>query len=291
MPSLKEVRNRIASVNSTRQITSAMKMVAASKLRKAQNNIIRLKPYANKIYEILQDLYESTEDININFFNQRDVNKVLLVVISSNRGLCGSFNANIIKASQNFINEKLNIYYASDKLDIICIGKKASEFYIKKGYNVINSYNDIFDNVNYDSVSSVASSIMSDYESGKYDKVFVIYNYFKNAAVHLTTISQFLPFVFEKKANKPQKKMEYILEPTKQDVIKTLIPHTLKLKFYEYLLNSYVAEHGARMTAMHKATDNATELLKDLKLTYNKVRQAAITKEIIEIVGGANVLL
>ena len=286
MPSLKEVRTRIASVDSTRQITNAMKMVSASKLRKTQNTIIKLKPYASKMNEILQNLCKSG-NANVEFFDEREINKMLIVVVTSNRGLCGSFNASIIKTTQNLIEKE---YAKSGKLDLMFIGKKAYEFFIKKSYNIVSVNNELLDNLNYENASFVAENIMNDFKNKKYDKIIVVYNYFKNAAVQIVKNSQFLPFVPEFVGDTKELNYDYILEPDKQYVINELVPRTLKLKFYEYILNSFVSEHGARMTAMHKATDNASELLKELKLSYNKVRQATITKEILEIVSGADAL-
>lgn len=288
MGSLKEVRTRIASVNSTKQITSAMKMVSASKLRKTQNSIVKLKPYAFKMNEILKSLCNSGNN-NIEFFNEREVNNILIVVVASNRGLCGTFNTSIIKATQSLINENFSEYNNNGKLSLICIGKKVTEYFTKRNFKIDSSYNELLDNLNYENSSSIANIIMDDFENKKYDKVIVVYNYFKNAASQIINTSQFLPFIPDFKEN-ADANQDFILEPEKQFVIKELVPRTLKLKFYEYILNSYVSEHGARMTAMHKATDNATELLKDLKLSYNKVRQASITGEILEIVGGADAL-
>ena len=289
MPSLKEVRTRIASVDSTRQITNAMKMVSASKLRKTQNTIIKLKPYASKMNEILQNLCKSG-NANVEFFDEREINKMLIVVVTSNRGLCGSFNASIIKTTQNLIEKEYHEYAKSGKLDLMFIGKKAYEFFIKKSYNIVSVNNELLDNLNYENTSFVAENIMNDFKNKKYDKIIVVYNYFKNAAVQIVKNSQFLPFVPEFVGDTKELNYDYILEPDKQYVINELVPRTLKLKFYEYILNSFVSEHGARMTAMHKATDNASELLKELKLSYNKVRQATITKEILEIVSGADAL-
>ncbi len=290
MASLQEVRTRIASVNSTKQITSAMKMVSASKLRKTQNSIIKLKPYARKMNMILQNLCNAGNN-NVSFFNEREeVNNVLIVIVSSNRGMCGTFNSAIIKATHNLIDEKFLEHLNAGKLSLMCIGKKNSEYFAKRKYKIDSIHNDLFDNLNYENASSIAKTIMDDFENKKYDKVIVVYNYFKNAAVQVIQTSQFLPFIPDFKKEEAENNHDYILEPEKQIVINELVPRTLKLKFYEYILNSYVSEHGARMTAMHKATDNATELLKDLKLSYNKVRQASITGEILEIVGGADAL-
>jgi F-type H+-transporting ATPase subunit gamma len=290
MASLQEVRTRIASVNSTKQITSAMKMVSASKLRKTQNSIIKLKPYARKMNMILQNLCNAGNN-NVSFFNEREeVNNVLIVIVSSNRGMCGTFNSAIIKATHNLIDEKFLEHLNAGKLSLMCIGKKNSEYFAKRKYKIDSIHNDLFDNLNYENASSIAKTIMDDFENKKFDKVIVVYNYFKNAAVQVIQTSQFLPFIPDFKKEEAENNHDYILEPEKQIVINELVPRTLKLKFYEYILNSYVSEHGARMTAMHKATDNATELLKDLKLSYNKVRQASITGEILEIVGGADAL-
>lgn len=290
MQSLKEVRTRVDSVKSTQQITRAMKMVAASKLRKAQNAILKLRPYATKMNEIIQNLSTSIENNNENVFAEiREIEKILIVSISSNRGLCGAFNSNIIKETIKRIKENYTHQHTNNQVFIYGIGKKNIEFFMSKGYNIVNSNIEIFDNLNFNNVVPIATQLMNDFLSKKYDKIEIIYNKFKNAATQYITIEQFLP-ILKKETHTESLLTDYILEPTKEEIIRELIPRLLKIKLYKAILNSFTSEHGARMTAMHKATDNAEELLKNLRLTYNKTRQASITNEILEIVGGAEAL-
>jgi len=293
MLSLKEVRTRISSVESTEQITNAMKMVAASKLRKAQNSILKLRPYASKLQEILHNLTKSFENTEINGFSEIETpEKVLLIVIASNRGLCGTFNANIIKATNNLIATKYNEQNKAGNLDIYCFGKKASEYYKKNNYKVIASNNEIFSDLTFENTAPVAEIFMKDFTEKKYDIIEIIYDQFKNATVQRLIIEQYLPIVLAKEEtiNEKESFIDFFFEPSKKDIIRELIPKFLKIQLYKALLDSFASEHGARMTAMHKATDNARELLKELKLSYNKARQAAITNEILEIVGGAEAL-
>lgn len=293
MASLKEVRNRIVSVGSTQQITKAMKMVSAAKLRRAQDAIIQMRPYANKLREILQNLSTSLENAESGFTKPREVKNVLLVVITSNRGLAGAFNANVIKRA----NLLARTEYSNKQVSVIGIGKKGNDFFKKteyyiKGTDLPRNLNELFDNLTFDRVSAVAEKIMDVYLKGQFDKVELVYNQFKNAAVQTTMVEQFLPVEPPKNDNsvsKPQQH-DYIFEPNKEEIVKDLIPLSLKTQFYKAVLDSHASEHGARMTAMHKATDNAGALIKELKLTYNKARQAAITNEILEIVGGAEAL-
>jgi F-type H+-transporting ATPase subunit gamma len=294
MPNLKEVRTRIASVKSTQQITSAMKMVAASKLRRAQNAILQMRPYAAKLKEILQNLSASLDagDDGSVYSDQRDPKNVLLVVITSNRGLCGAFNANIIKATVNLIAEKYSSQNETGNLSLMTIGKRASEFFTKKGYQVFETHDEIFDNLTFEQVSVIGQNIMDRFEEKKFDRVEIIYNQFKNAATQILIKEQFLPVeqIDTEEGSVDSMKMDYIFEPSKAEIVQDLIPKSLKIQFYKAILDSHASEHGARMTAMHQATDNAQELLKELKLTYNKARQAAITMEIQEIVGGSEAL-
>lgn len=293
MASLKEIRTRIGSVKSTRQITSAMKMVSAAKLRKAQEAITRFRPYTEKLQEILASLVASLKsDVENVYANERDEEMVLLVLITSNRGLCGAFNSNAIKAA---IHRALEVYsnqMMAGKVHFVTLGKSGYDFLRKKGYKVIYNSNEIYDNLNFETVQQVAEMIMKLYVDREYDHVDLIYNRFKNAATQILTEEQFLPVkINQQSEEEPNKKfVDYIFEPSKEYIIKELIPRTLKMQFYKALLDSHAAEHGARMTAMHKATDNATELLKELSLQYNKARQASITKEILEIVSGAEAL-
>jgi F-type H+-transporting ATPase subunit gamma len=291
MAGLKEVRTRIASVISTKQITSAMKMVSASKLRKAQNAIVQLRPYAIKLNSILSNLSDSVGNTEESiYFKERKVNKVLIIVIASNRGLCGAFNSNVIKAAINNININYSSYLKSGNLDIICIGRKVSEYFAKRKFNIIDSYNDIYDHLTYAETTKISEIIMGYFVKGNYDKIEIVYNQFKNAAVQNLTIEQFLPILPTSKKSKTELNADYIFEPDKQNIIATLVPKTLKIQFYKCLIDSYASEHGARMTSMHKATDNAEEIRKQLVLAYNKARQASITNEILEIISGANAL-
>lgn len=289
MPSLKEVRNRIVSVNSTQQITKAMKMVAAAKLRRAQDQALKIRPYANKLNGILQNISASLENVNENAYAvERDVNRLLVVVITSDRGLAGAFNANVIKGANALIEEK----YASlpkTSIDYLCLGKKGCEFYQRRGENVLDQHMNIFHHLNFDSVKTIAEEVMNQFVSGKYDRVEVVYNEFKNVATQIVRQKQFLPIESIESSNSSSN-TDYIFEPSKENIILDLIPKSLKIQFYKFLLESNASEHGARMSAMDKATENAKELLKDLKLTYNRSRQAAITKEILEIVGGSEAL-
>lgn len=291
MPSLKEVRTRIASVKSTQQITSAMKMVAASKLRRAQNAILQLRPYAGKLHEILQNLSESLDGSDENkYASNREVKKVLVVVFTSNRGLCGAFNANSIKAASKLIHEEYESFHSSGNLDLITIGKYATDYFTKRKYSVVSRYDEIYDDLNFENALPIVEGIMEDYVSKKYDKVVMVYNQFKNAAVQILTKEQFLPVEQKESSAVSVTKSDYIFEPEKEKIVGELIPKSLKIQFFKALLDSFASEQGARMTAMHLATDNAGELLKELRMTYNKARQAAITNELIEIVSGAEAL-
>jgi F-type H+-transporting ATPase subunit gamma len=290
MANLKNIRIRIASVSSTKQITSAMKMVSAAKLRRAQNSIIQLRPYANKLNEILGHIssYLDSHDENV-YSRERDKKKVLLVVITSNRGLCGAFNTNVVKKSLELLNTDYLRQGQFGNVDFMVIGKKGSDQLKHKKVNIISTNSDIYNHLTYDRVIAMADTIMESFRKGKYDRVDLIYNQFKNPAVQILIAEQFLPIKKEFIENTTLKQ-DYILEPSKEYIIEQLIPKSLKIQFYKALLDSVASEHGARMTAMHKATENATEIIRQLKLNYNKARQTAITKEILEIVGGANAL-
>lgn len=286
MAGLKEVRERIVSVQSTRQITSAMKMVSAAKLRRAQDAIIRMRPYAGKLREILQNLTATLDSSEGGAFSTpREGNKVLLVVVSSNRGLCGGFNSNIAKKVFSLLADE----YAGKDVTVIAIGKKGAEAVKRKGVNVIGMHNEVYDNLTFDAVAPIAQRIMDGYLAGEFDRVDVVYNQFVNAAVQRTLQEQFLP-VPPPQATTKKSTGDYIFEPAKAEIVEDLIPRSLKVQLYKAVLDSNASEHGARMTAMHKATDNATDMLKELKISYNKARQANITKEILEIVGGAAAL-
>jgi F-type H+-transporting ATPase subunit gamma len=285
MANLKEIRNRISSVGSTMQITSAMKMVSAAKLKRAQDAILQMRPYANKLTELLVNLSSSLDSSEGGDFSvNREIKNVLLIPITSNRGLCGGFNANIIKQTISLINNDYN-----DKtVSVISIGKKSSEYFRNNNYNVISSHDDIFSDLTYDSVAKIAEDIMQSYLDLKYDKVILVYNQFKNAATQNVMSENYLPV--ESPEEEGTVIGDYIFEPEKKEIIEQLIPKSLKTQLFKAVLDSHASEHGARMTAMHKATDNASELKKDLTLSYNKARQAAITAEILEIVGGAEAL-
>ncbi len=290
MPSLKEVRTRIDSVKSTQQITSAMKMVSASKLRRAQNAIIKLRPYASKLNEILQNLSTSIENSDENVYSQlRAEEKVLIISISSNRGLCGAFNANVVKEVNKRIHEKYTSQNEKGNVFIYCIGKKVVDYFTSKGYNVAEKNIAIFDELSFENVAPMAEQLMLDFASKKYDKIEIVYNRFKNAATQELIAEQYLP-IQPKQEEVASLAADYIFEPNKEDIVREMIPKSLKIQLYKAILDSFASEHGARMTAMHKATDNADELLKDLKLKYNKARQATITNEILEIVSGAEAL-
>ncbi len=292
MPSLKEIRIRLQSVRSTRQITSAMKMVSAAKLRKAQDAIIQMRPYANKLHEILENLSSSLKSERDNVYGQdRETKRILLVVITSNRGLCGAFNSNVVKKAIQLVDEVYKKYQLSGDLEIIAIGKKGADLLKIKRLPACQTFNELFDDLSFENVSKLASRIMDDFAKTKYDKVELIYNQFRNAATQDLVHEQFLPIAREEKfEDRFETQVDYILEPSKEDIVKELIPKSLKIQFYKALLDSHASEHGARMTAMHKATDNATDLINELQLHYNKARQTAITKEILEIVSGAEVL-
>ncbi|MFH0759396.1 MAG: ATP synthase F1 subunit gamma [Bacteroidota bacterium] len=291
MASLKEIRERKVSVASTMQITSAMKMVSAAKLKKAQNAIVRFRPYADKLKEILASVGDSIKDDEDNqYAKQREKERVLMVLITSNRGLCGAFNSNVIKATVHRALTRFSSQMMARQVDFLAIGKKGSEFLRKKGYNVIFDGSNLFDDLTFERVASLAEMVMGLYTEGEYDHVDIIYNAFKNAGTQILTEEQFLPIKIDdlaKDAVASVSNVDYIFEPTKVYIVQELIPRSLKLQFYKAILDSNASEHGARMTAMHKATDNATELLKELSLQFNKARQASITNEILEIVGGA----
>ena len=293
MANLKEVRNRIVSVNSTQQITKAMKMVAAAKLRRAQDNITRIRPYADKLDGILSNLSASLEDASDNIYaSEREVKRVLIVAITSDRGLAGAFNSNILKGINTYISANHTPAYAMANVEYMALGKKGFEsLQRRKDVTALNGdHAFVFGDLTFDKARPAAEWIMERYVSGYYDKVVVVYNEFKNVATQIVRAEQFLPIVAPAAATTSTISTDYIFEPSKEEIVEELIPKSLKIKFYKYLLESYASENGARMTAMDKATDNAKELLKALKLEYNRSRQAAITKEILEIVGGAEAL-
>ncbi len=290
MPNLKGVRNRIDSVNSTKQITSAMKLVAASKLRRSMAAILQLRPYAQKLQEFLQGLSAGLDQSDeAAFSDKREVKKVLLVVVTSNRGLCGAFNSNVIKQTENLIHTTYKDVYAQGGLSFFCIGKKGAEHFNRHGFPVVKENIELFEKLDYENAIAIAEGLMEDFAEKKYDRIEIIYNQFKNAAMQVLLTEQFLP-ILPPDDEDSSLKVDYIFEPNKEDIVRELVPKSLKIQFYKTLLDSFASEHGARMTAMHMATDNATEMLKELKLSYNKARQASITSEILEIVSGAEAL-
>lgn len=296
MANLKEIRTRIESVSSTKQITSAMKMVSAAKLRRAQDAIVRMRPYADKLQMIIESVGDSLkgEEDFIFVKEGKEINKVLLIVITSNRGLCGAFNANVFKKAVIVAQDKYGKLLAKNKVDFFVMGKKGDEFLRKRKFNVVSSRNDIFDHLTFNNVSEIATKVMEQFAAGEYDRIHLIYNQYKNAAVQILTEEQYLPLKVEDKRDEEGNILksftDYLFEPSKVEMVKELIPKSLKLQLFKALLESFASEQGARMTSMHKATDNATEMIKQYKLEYNKARQASITNEILEIVGGANAL-
>jgi len=292
MANLKAIRIRITSVKSTRQITSAMKMVSAAKLRKAQDKIVRLRPYANKLQEMLAGLSQSLADSNVeNVYGRVSApEKVLVVVITSNRGLCGAFNTNVIKEAKRIISEKYADQYQNGNLQMLTIGKHGFDHFRKLRIKMLPEQNSLLNVLTFDNVASVAQQIMDSFTSKEFDRVELVYNQFKNAAVQRLTSELFLPVTAPVDEKKNVVPADYIYEPTSEDIIQELIPKSLKIHFYKAVLDSFVAEHGARMTAMHKATDNATSMIRELTLQYNKARQATITNQILEVVSGAEAL-
>jgi F-type H+-transporting ATPase subunit gamma len=292
MANLKAIRIRITSVKSTRQITSAMKMVSAAKLRKAQDKIVRLRPYANKLHELLVDLSQSLSDSEVeNVYGRASLpEKILIIVITSNRGLCGAFNTNVIKEARRVVSEKYPEQYRKGNLTLLTIGKKGYDYFRKQKVNMLPEQNNLLFDLTFDNVNAVAEQIMKSFTLLEYDRVELIYNQFKNAAVQNLTNEVFLPVESVSPGITKITPVDYIYEPNQEDIIKDLIPKSLKIQFYKAVLDSFVAEHGARMTAMHKATDNATAMIRDLTLQYNKARQATITNQILEVVSGAEAL-
>ena len=292
MASLKEVRARIASINSTQQITKAMKMVAAAKLRRAQDNITQLRPYARKLSQMLGTVSSGTSTASENPYKQtRTVERVLLIVVTSDRGLCGAFNTNAVKGALALMDEKYASQARSGNVEIMAIGKKGAEAFQRRGFKVNTNHVETFSSLNFATVRAAAEEAMNGFANGRYDVVEVIYNEFKNAAMQIVRTEQMLPIVSaEAPAGVPATSINYIFEPSEEEIITELIPKTIKIQLFKAVLDSNASEHGARMTAMDKATENAGELLKALRLVYNRTRQAAITTEILEIVGGAEAL-
>lgn len=292
MSNLKEIRKRIISVKSTQQITRAMKMVAAAKFKKAQNAILKIRPYSNKIKEVLSRLSESIEDLSHNpYYQERELKKVLLVVITSDKGLCGSFNSSILKETKKEFEYYSSLPTVTD-IELVCIGKKGADFFSKAGYKVREKYYDFTGTVHYEQVEKLAKKVLGWFIDKEYDLVKFVFNTFKNPAVYIPTADQYLPVIIrpEDKVVITKRISNFIFEPSEHEIIEELIPASLKINFYRVVLESNASEQGARMTAMDKATENAEELLGNLKLTYNKVRQTTITNELLEIVSGANAL-
>ena len=303
MANLKEVRTRIESVNSTKQITSAMKMVAASKLRKAQTSIMALRPYADKFSEILERIMSSCQQPKANG-QQPTANSLLIIPLSSNKGLCGTFNANVIRETINLIKDEYQDIFDNGKVDILCVGSKVEEALRFKKYPVVGNENILLDDITYDNAAAFAERLMKDFDDKKYDKIVFVYNQFKNAATQVLVTEQFLPVISQQPtangqqptangqqpATNSQQPTDYIFMPNKEDIFNEMLPKSLKLQVYKILLDSYASEQGARMISMTQATDNATELLKELNISYNKARQSAITNELVEIISGANAL-
>ena len=285
MANLKEIRNRIASVSSTMQITSAMKMVSAAKLKKAQDAITAMRPYSDKLTELIQNLSNSIDGNTQNPFTvKRSIQNVLIIVITSNRGLCGGFNSSVIKE----VTKKVEITYANKNVSILTLGKKGNDI-LQKSFSVVENNNEIFDQLTFSNASKIAEGFMSAFTSKEYDTIEVVYNRFKNAATQIVTTETLLPIISTQDENTTTS-IDYIFEPTQESIVDELLPKSIKMQLFKALKDSFASEHGARMTAMHKATDNATDLRDQLKLTYNQARQASITNEILEIVGGAEAL-
>ena len=292
MPSLKEVKNRITSVVSTQQITKAMKMVAAAKLRKSQERIHQMRPFAQKLNALLQNLSAAQLDSDgDNWYSAvREERKVLIIAVSSDRGLCGSFNSSVFKGVNRLIDEKYSSQFAKGNVTILTIGKKSSDYFGKRKCSVVGDFTLLFSSLSFESISRAAEFIIDSYKHGKYDKIELVYNEFKNVATQILRVEQYLPITPPEKQSVKGQTVDYIYQPSQEEIITSLIPQSLKVQLYKAVLDSNAAENGARMTAMDKATENAGELLKQLRLTYNRTRQAAITKEILEIVGGAEAL-
>ena len=293
MPSLKAVKSRIASVKSTQQITKAMKMVAASKLRKAQNRLLQMRPYAEKLNQILNNVSANLSEENVSeYAEQREVKNVLIVIFNSDRGLCGAFNANIFRYLRPYIANNYASYQQQGRLQIMTIGTKGRDYYKRRDMKLLTDYADLFNEHTFENVREAAEEVMRLFAKGKVDKVELVYNTFKNVATQVVTNEPFLPVQTDEVGaeEEPKAGIEYIYEPSEEYIVEELIPQSLKVQFYKAFLESAASEQGARMTAMDQATDNAGELLRELRLTYNRTRQAAITKEILEIVGGANAL-
>ena len=291
MPGLKEVKNRIKSITSTQQITKAMKMVAASKLRRAQDKILQMKPFSEKLSNLLNNSIIALEgEYQSEYATVREAQSVMIVPITSDRGLCGAFNSNIFRKVRDLLEQEYAEYYQKNKLVIMPMGRKCFEFYRKRGFSIIDKYWGVFQHLSFDQVQEAAEYLMNGFKKEEFDKVVIVYNEFKNVATQILKVEQYLPLAQNRSAVNPKMKSNYIFEPKAAEIIKELIPKSLAIQLFKNILESNASEHGARMTAMDQATENADDLLNDLTLTYNRTRQSAITKEINEIVGGANAL-
>ncbi|MEW5843606.1 MAG: ATP synthase F1 subunit gamma [Bacteroidota bacterium] len=291
MATLRDIKGRIKGVKSTQQITKAMKMVSAARLRRAQENIINARPYSKKIAELLRHLLSAQKDFENPLFVEREVKSIALIVVTSDRGLCGAFNMNIIRTAEQMVKDDLIEFYRNGKLQLYCLGKKGNDYFTKRNYPVVGSYPGIFSNLKFEFASGLIKELTNKYLSGEIDKVLVVYNEFKSVIQQKTTSVQIVPIKsFETEANETASAADYIYEPDRTSIINALLPKHLNTQMWTILLESYAAELGARMTAMDMATENAKELIRSLQLTFNKVRQASITKEILEIVSGANAL-
>lgn len=288
MPNLKEVRNRISSVNSTRQITSAMKLVSAAKLRRAQDAVLKMRPYAEKLQTIMNNVSQSLVGAESPYLVERELRTVTLVLVTSNRGLCGAFNTQVIRLATALLKGELADLHQAGKVKFVGIGKKASAWIVRNGFELQGQHDDLFSNLTFSESVKISEALMQEFKNGQTDKVIFIYNRFLTAASQQVMQETFLPM--RPQVQEQEASAEYIYEPGKAEIIENMIPLSLKTQLFKVVLDSHAAEHGARMTAMHKATDNAGELLKSLKLSYNKARQAAITNEILEIVAGAEAL-
>lgn len=289
MAGLKEIRTRIASVKTTRQVTSAMKMVSAAKLKKAQDAIMQIRPYADKLHQILTSISASLDNVEDSVYTQaREPENILIILVTSNRGLCGGFNTNITKKAVELVHAKYTQQLKLGKVDFMSIGKQGARQLKYQNLKVATEENELFEALTFENASAIATRAMQAFKNGEYDRIELVYNQFKNAAVQIQTTEQFLPIEMEEEENNTN--FDFIYEPSKENIIQELIPRSLKIQFYKALLDSHAAEHGARMTAMHQATDNATELIGSLTLEYNKARQSSITGEILEIVSGAEAL-
>lgn len=290
MATLKEVRNRIHSVSSTQKITKAMKMVSASKLVRSMNAIIKLRPYAETFKEVLSRVSVSLQDNKSPFIVDRVPFKVMIILVTSDKGLVGTFNANVIKAVNHLVNQKYDKQFSNGDGSIIAIGKRGHDYFSKRDFNMVGDYSSLFNNLSFDNVSKMTDHIMEEFRIGNIDRVEMVYNQFHNAALQILTTEQFLPFLPDNTSQELESETEYIMEPSKERIAEDLIPKAIKLQIYKAFLDSHASEHGARMTAMDKASENAEEMIKTLKLSYNQARQNAITSEIIEISSGAEAL-